>query len=373
MVYSPEVLGGEQDDVDLYDIGWIMESIDLESVLDRVGVRIEFKRGEWYWGYCPDHLEFVGKEPSHPKWSINENTGLTKCFTEPRVSNLVFTVGRLKKISPFRAAEWILGHNVNSIESRCTRIKKLLSPDTSYKEISVFDIEKYRQFIENGTLGPNSIGLLARNDILPESANDFDCVEFQDGYYRDRLIFPVKDINRDMRGFIATDTLGVEEWLKRNPTIVDRENKNIRPTTENDYRKVLYPANFKIGKYLIGEDKFSKGDIAILVEGCRDVIKLRQEGFSGSLGTGGTNLSDEQLLTLSRLAPSKLIIMLDGDRAGREGSVKIANKCLPLFRSTFIVTLKENIDPKDLSREEILFYLRNHTERLYEDLKNYTN
>lgn len=354
-------------DIDLYDIEWLMSNVDLEAVLDRLGVQIEFRRGQWLWGYCPDHIEYTGREPSHPKWSVNEETGMTKCFTEPRVSNLVFTVARLKKISPFRAAEWILGYPINSVQARCSRIKKLMSPKGLNRRADAFEIDKYKKYIENGILGSNSIALLTKNNIFPETAKNFGCVEFQDGYYSNRMIFPIRDTSKKMVGFVATATLDEKDWLKENPTTIDSKFKRKRKTTKEDYRKVLYPKNFQVGKHLLGVDTFKLGDIAILVEGCRDVMKLRQEGFSGSLGLGSTNLSDEQYLILSKLAPKKLMIMLDGDEGGRVGAEKIAEKCLSLFGEVYIIRLPSGVDPKDLSREEVLFHMRKHTERMYEN------
>jgi hypothetical protein len=365
-----EAFQPDSDGIDLYDISWVMDGIDLGSVLDRLGVRITYQRGAWWWGYCPDHHLYVGREPSHAKWSINEDTGMTKCFTEPRVSNLVFTVARLKNISPYKAVEWILGYSVNSIEARACRLKKLMSPMGLVRKVDAFDIEKYKPYIEGGTLGSNSVALLARNNISSATAKDFNCIEMEDGYYAGRLICPVNDLEGEMQGFVATDTLGLEDWMKSNPIIVDRKSKRQRRVNENDYRKVLYPANFRVGNYLLGADTFKRGDIAILVEGCRDVMKLRQEGFSGSLGIGGTNLSDQQLLTLTRLAPKKLMIMLDGDEGGKMGARRITERCLPLFPEIFVINIVGGKDPKDLSREEILFHMRNHTERIYQDLKN---
>lgn len=364
MAYSAEVFEDKDHDIDLYDIEWLMSNIDLEAVLGRLNVDVQFRRGSWLWGYCPDHHLFVGREPSHPKWSINEETGMCKCFTEPRVSNLIFTIARLKNISAMKAVEWAVGYSVHSVEATCSRIKKLVSPKNPLNKINSFDISKYKNYIENGELGRNSIALLAKNGIIPETAKEFGCVEFQDGYYHDRMIFPVKNINQELKGFIATNTLTKEEWLERNPTTVDRSSKRIRPTTDEDYKKVLYPSNFKIGNYLIGEDCFKKRDIAILVEGCRDVLKLKQEGFSGALGIGGTSLSEDQYITLSKLCPKKIILMLDGDEAGRMGAEAIANNCLDLLQEVFIVKLK-GVDPKDLSREEILFHMRHKTERIY--------
>jgi len=354
------------ENIDFGDISWVMDSIDIESVLDRLNVEITSRKGDQLWGYCPDHEMFTGKDPSHPKWTINASTGKTNCFTESRGSNLVYIASRLRKTSRFNALEWILGFSMNSVEARYSRIKRMISGKEPIKEANVFKINEFKKYFLEGEIHSGSISLLAKSNILPKTAIKFGCVEFIDGFYKNRLVFPVKDRDKNLVGFIATDVLGEEEWLKENSKIVDQESKILRETTKDDYKKVRYPYGFKISKHLIGESEFKDSDVAILVEGCRDVIKLHQEGFTGALGLGGTSFSNDQLLSLTKLHPKKVIVMLDGDKGGRFAEEKVAKRCVGVFEEVFITRITWGKDPKDLSREEILFFMRNNTERIYQ-------
>jgi len=355
-------------DIDCLDIEWIMDSIDVESVLDRLNVNVISRKVDQIWGYCPDHSLFVGTEASHPKWTLNARTGASNCFTEPRGSNLVYITCRLKKMSKLSAVEWILGHSVDSIEARYKRIKKLIKPLEPTREVSSFNISGFEKSIEKGELYQGSISFLSKHCIYPATARDFGAVEFTEGFYKDRLILPIRDIKKNLVGFVATDVVGQDSWLKDNQKIVDPETKILRDSTAKDYRKVRYPYGFKVSHYLMGEDTFKKEDTAILVEGCRDMMKLRQEGFAGALSVGGTSLSDKQMITLTKLHPKKVILMMDGDKAGRSGAKKIAEKILFAFGVVYIVNLAEGRDPKDLSRQEFLHYLKNETEECYIEL-----
>ena len=359
----------DRENIDFNDISWVMDCIDVESVLDRLNIQITSIKGDQIWGYCPDHEMFTGKEPSHPKWTINSSTGKTNCFTESRGSNLVYIASRLKKISRFNALEWILGFSVNSVEAKYSRIKRMIVGKEPIKEANVFKINEFKKYFSDGEIHSDSIALLAKSNILPQTAVKFGCVEFIDGFYKNRMVFPVNDTNKNLVGFIATDVLGVDEWLKQNPKLVDQETKILRKSTKNDYKKVRYPYGFKVSKYLIGEDKFKDSNVAILVEGCRDVMKLHQEGFMGALGLGGTNLSNDQLLSLTKLHPKKVIVMLDGDKGGRSAEEKVAKKCVGVFEEVYITKVTWGKDPKDFSREEILFFMRNNTERIYQNKK----
>jgi DNA primase len=102
---------------------------------------------------------------------------------------------------------------------------------------------------------------------------------------------------------------------------------------------------------------------AFLVEGFRDMLKLRQEGFEGSLAIGGSSVSDTQLEELSTLKTKKVVIMMDGDKAGRSAAEKTAQKCCKFFDEVYITDVGDNRDPKDLSRAELTNALKMRTTR----------
>jgi DNA primase len=267
-------------------------------------------------------------------------------------------------LTTHEAMSWLLGDVADSASVLLEHLVRCLNNLVPSKEIETFDADRFSYQLSNAELGLQSVVFLAKHCIKAETAREFGCVEFSAGFYRDRLIFPVTDDEQQTVGFVATDVLGKDDWLKKNPKLVDPETKELRPTTLSDYRKVLYPRNFKVGNYLVGMHSFKKNDTAILVEGCRDVMKLRQEDFSGTLGLGSANITDNQLQSMSRLAPKKIIVMLDGDTVGRQNGIKVAARCCRFFDQVFVVQLSDGRDPKDLMRSEVLFHLKHKTEQV---------
>ena len=97
----------------------------------------------------------------------------------------------------------------------------------------------------------------------------------------------------------------------------------------------------------------------VLVEDQTSAIKVAQIHPCAALM--GTNTSDEGLKQLLQLGTKRVILMLDGDDAGFEGSIKLAKKLVP-FVEVVRCVLPKNNDPKDLKLE--------HLERLVKEMIN---
>jgi DNA primase len=123
--------------------------------------------------------------------------------------------------------------------------------------------------------------------------------------------------------------------------------------------KYKLPAGFKKSAVLFNLHRVlaleSRQDVVIFVEGFFDCLKVAQSGFQNVVALMGSSLSDEQR---KLLAPSgRVIVFLDGDSAGREGSMAIANQ---LVHSHFvrIVDLPDGKQPDAMSAEELHLALR---------------
>jgi DNA primase len=85
---------------------------------------------------------------------------------------------------------------------------------------------------------------------------------------------------------------------------------------------------YKKGDHLFGmhsaRDAIRKQRQVILVEGNFDVIALQQQGFDNTVAPMGTALTETQVRLLSRLISEDghVVLMLDGDRAGRSATLK---------------------------------------------------
>jgi len=124
-------------------------------------------------------------------------------------------------------------------------------------------------------------------------------------YFRDRIIFPVRNIAQRIAGF-GGRLLG------------DGEPKYLN-SAESDYfnkRELLY--GFSVSRIPIARSK-----TAILVEGYLDQIALAQAGFSNSVATCGTAFTTQQARSLRR-GCSTAYVLFDGDAPGLKASVKAA-------------------------------------------------
>lgn len=347
------------------DIKWLMEAIDVSVCLDRLDVRMTSRSGLNWEGFCPDHYLFKGCEPSDPRWYINIENGKTICYTEPRGSNLVFITARLLK------AKSKAGKTAITPEDCEAAVKFLLGRDCSESEIAFMKSQRRLQslavqekpksetvktwtseveiLMNNGYLSDRAIQFFmtppdkAATNISLDTLKHFRVYERTSGTYCNRAIIPVL-MNKEVQGFVAVDTLGKKLWLERHPTVEPKK-----------YRKTLYPSTstgFFRSNVLFGYDECeTNADFIIITEGAREVMKLWQEGFHNSVAILGSYMSDEQLMLLTKLAPKKVILMFDGDFAGRNIATAVSEKIQELFYIQ-VVELPEHVDPKQLNRND---------------------
>lgn len=354
------------------DVSWLMPSVDCALVIERLGLEVDRIRGDEVWSYCPDHHLFTGRRPSHPKWSVNAVTGLTKCLTESRGSNIVFVVCRCLGCDPDAAVEWMSGRGHNRASLSMARFsstierlmggresRELKSPAKAKAPTS--ELQRMADEVEIGHLSQRALDYFMYPPgkkptlIAPETVRSYRCFERTWGRYRDRVVVPFFH-DGQIVGFCAIDVLGKDEWLRRHPLVKD----------EKKYRKVLYSDGFSMSTYLFGLDELDDGlPFVILTEGAREVMKLTQEGLPG-VALLHADISPPQVAVLARKNPRELVVMLDGDPVGYENSTKIAatlNKSL--WRSRVrIASLPRGYDPKNLSgndlrilREKAILYL----------------
>jgi len=145
-------------------------------------------------------------------------------------------------------------------------------------------------------------------------------------YFRDRIIFPVRNIAQRIAGF-GGRLLG------------DGEPKYLN-SAESDYfnkRELLY--GFSVSRIPIARSK-----TAILVEGYLDQIALAQAGFSNSVATCGTAFTTQQARSLRR-GCGTVYVLFDGDAAGLKAAVKAAGTGVAAGLEMRVARMPEGEDP----------------------------
>ena len=90
----------------------------------------------------------------------------------------------------------------------------------------------------------------------------------------------------------------------------------------------------------------------VIVEGYYDVMRLHQLGFKNVVALCGTSLTDRQCELIYRYC-DKILLMLDGDNAGKEATNKAIDKARRKNIFANVVDLPENIDPDDLDEDTL--------------------
>lgn len=134
-------------------------------------------------------------------------------------------------------------------------------------------------------------------------------------YFRNRIIFPIKDYLGRVVGFsgrVLDDSL--PKYLNTSETSIFKK------------AELLY--GLDTAKYNIRESK-----TAIVVEGFMDAIALQQTGFGNSVAALGANLSMQQAIALKRMDVNLVYLAFDADEAGQRAILsgldqKIGNEFL---------------------------------------------
>jgi DNA primase len=170
--------------------------------------------------------------------------------------------------------------------------------------------------------------LALRADLLRPSERGGDPF----AYFRNRIIFPVKIISRQVAGFGGR--------------VIDQGEPKYLNSSDSAYfnkGKLLY--GFEASRMAIARQKD-----AILVEGYLDLLALAQVGFTNVVATCGTAFTPDQAKLLRRGARD-VILMFDGDKAGLKAAVRSADIALKYGLEPRIVRLPTGKDPADVAIE----------------------
>ncbi len=165
--------------------------------------------------------------------------------------------------------------------------------------------------------------------------------------FRNRLMFPIFSAQGDLVAFGGRDLSGDSQTAKylNSPEVVDLERETSSPF-HHFYKK----GDVVFGLYQARE-AIRKSGTAILVEGNLDVMTLAQAGFENTVCAMGTALTDVQARTIRRFAP-QVVVLYDGDRAGRAAAHKAVPMLLAEGCNGVLVALPDGEDPDSFVRTQ---------------------
>lgn len=153
--------------------------------------------------------------------------------------------------------------------------------------------------------------------------------------FRNRLIFPIHDVNGKVCGFGGRQ-------------LVKEENS---PKYYNSAETVLYKKSHMLYALNLARKAIERDGFAIFCEGYMDVIMAHAHGFEQAVASLGTALTPHQARLLKRYC-KKTYFLYDGDAAGQKAMLRGGEPLLAAGFDTRVISLPVEDDPDTYLRRE---------------------
>jgi len=329
----------------------VRASIDIVSVVS--GYVSLKKRGRTYVGLCPFHAEKT------PSFHVDSGRQTYKCFGCGKGGDVFNFVMEMKGLSfPETLKELAFQAGITIEEKAHGRS----SEKRRLYEANAVALEFYRKVLHSSK-GAAALSYLRKRGIKDETIDEFELGYAPDswdellrvlkskgiglnvassggllvekergGYYdrfRGRVIFPIRDVSSEVIGFGARIIgQGEPKYLNTPESAIFKK------------RTVLYNLHRVRGSV-------RESGVAI-VEGYMDVVSLSNAGYRTAVATLGTALSEDHVRLLNRFT-DKVILVFDGDDAGRNAMVRSVEPFLSNDVIPRAVLLPDGKDPDDIA------------------------
>lgn len=329
----------------------IKDAVDLVTLVERF---LPLKRaGRNMVGLCPFHAE------KSPSFTVSPATQHYKCFGCGKAGD-VFSFLMEREGLDFKTAFETLaeraGVSIDGVlkggsgsEGRSTRTATVqtLAAVNTYFQASMQSAagDATRAYLEaRGLLGasesfglgfhppPGGLAAFARSRKLPLDLLQAAGLLGRDGNrepFAGRLTFPIVDEGGRIVGFGGRVLASGQEPKYLNSPESPHFNK----------RRLLFG---------LRQAKEAGTRRLIVVEGYTDVIACHLAGFTGAVATLGTSLTADHARLLLRWATDGVVLLFDGDRAGRQAAERALRELCNVELPVSIAFLPEGKDPADI-------------------------
>ena len=335
-------------------INEIRQSVDI---VDVIGNYLSLqKKGRNYVSLCPFH------DDSHPSMSISPERQIYMCFVCHNGGNVFTFLKNYLKIPYIEAVKMVASMgNIDiseyNLEKRVQPVEKKFEPlykmhDEANKIYNHYlntklaiDAKEYltKRKITDEIIDMFEIGYAPSNNILLKAFEKMNfnkvsmyesglVIESNAGYDRfsNRIMFPLHDANGRVVGFsgrIYQPSQNESKYMNSPESDIF-----IKGETLYNYHRVI--------------EETRQAGFVIITEGFMDVIALYKAGIKNAVAIMGTALTKGHISLLKRLSKT-VYLCLDGDKAGKNATIKSIDILLHEGFTIKVVDLPENLDPDE--------------------------
>ena len=331
----------------------IKNRIKLSEIISKK-INLKKKSDNSYIGLCPFHSEKT------PSFHVHDEKQFYHCFGCEKHGDIFSFIMETENLDFFSALKYLanlIGLTIN------TKSHQNISYQNKYKSLelaSTFFIETL-----HGKINKNVLDYLNKRGLDKEICDEFligyapsnksnhQLIDFLKAkklkedelieiglakkkyddlfcYFYDRIMIPIVSTNGKIVGFGGRTIYNAEPKYLNSP--------------ESD---VFSKRNVLFGAYNLKKRKQNINNV-ILCEGYMDVIALYKFGYP-AVASLGTAVSDKQIELLANLSKN-IFIVFDGDQAGKNATIRLFEKLLPLIKSDNVfrfIFLPNDLDPEE--------------------------
>jgi DNA primase len=308
------------------DYATIKQNVGLAGVLRRYHVSLRRSGRDQYRGLCPIH-HGEGRDAFHANLSRN----IFHCFSCGAGGTVLDFVAAMEDCSLREAAQKLAGRP--AVPSSAAPAAGPPNGTVTRKSITLSPLRFTLRGIDCAH------PYLAWRGITTATAEEFGI-----GFYRGpgilsgRLVIPIHNAAGELVAYCGRSLNG----------------------SEPRYR---FPSGFAKSAVLFNLHRAAGQDRVVVAEGFFDCFKLHQAGVA-AVALMGAALSQAQRALLQPF--HHVILMLDGDEAGRRATATIAARLRP-YASVSAIRLPHSLQPDELSATEIKDILRAHVKSVQPD------
>ena len=170
-------------------------------------------------------------------------------------------------------------------------------------------------------------------------------------YFVDRVMFPIRDERSRPVAFGGR--------------VLPDDPKPDAAKYWNSPESALFTKSRLLYGFDVARDAVRRSGTAVVMEGYTDCMMAHQAGLSNTVCTLGTALTETHVIALKRFA-RKVVLVYDGDEAGRAAAERALLRFLPQEIDLQILTLPGGLDPAEFLEEYGVEALREQVEQAVE-------